>query len=178
MNDSHTLSCRLNIVSQQREQLETTLNAFADACNSVWTYGVEHNTSQQWVLHQGCYKTIRKQYGIPASLAIRVIARVAIDLKVRKPGAYPYSPNFIAFDSRSFILHKQDWSVGLTLLHGREKFHLDIARRQQCLLEEYAPASVVLIKKYRSFYLEFSMGGKSQRVPQPARSTSLQPVVA
>ncbi len=177
MNDSHTLSCRLNIVSQQREQLENTLNAYAAACNWVWMYGTEHKTSQQWVLHQGCYKTIRKLYGIPASLAIRVIARVAIDLKVGRPGAYPYSPNFIAFDSRSFILHKQDWSVGLTLLHGREKFHLDIARRQQSLLEEYTPASVVLIKKYRSFYLEFSMGSKTQRVPLPGRSSTLQPVL-
>jgi len=169
MNDLLTLSCRLNFVPQQREQLEATLYAFAAACNRVWTYGLEHNTSQQWLLHQGCYKDIRRTYGIPASLAIRAIARVAIHLKTRKPGAFPYAPNFIAFDSRSFILHKQDWSVGLTLLHGREKFHLDLAKRHQSILAESEPASTVLVKKYRSFYLQFSVTGRNAGLPAPGR---------
>ncbi len=173
MNNTIPLSCKLNIVQQQREHLEETLQAFAAACSLIWTYGIEHQTSQQWVLHQGCYKTIRRMYGIPASLAIRAIARVAIDLRLRKAGTFPYAPGFIAFDSRSFMLHQQDWSVGLTLLHGREKFHLDIAGRQQKLLEEYAPASAVLVTRYRSFYLEFTLAGKAAQVGQPVRQTGL-----
>jgi hypothetical protein len=177
MNNIHTLSCRLNIVPQQRGQLEATLEAFAAACNTIWAYGVEQQTNQQWALHQGCYKSIRKLYGIPASLAIRAIARVAIDLKVRRPGAYPYPPNYIAFDSRSFILHKQDWSAGLTLLHGREKFHLDLAKRQQSLLEGYAPASTVLLKKYRSFYLEFNLGSTAHGLAPSSRPTGIKPAV-
>jgi predicted transposase len=177
MNELHTLSCRLNIVPQQRGHLEDTLEAFAAACNNIWTYGVEHQTNQQWALHQGCYKTIRKLYSIPASLAIRAIARVAIDLKVRRPGAYPYAPNFIAFDSRSFILHKQDWSAGLTLLHGREKFHLDLAKRQQSLLEGCTPASTVLLKKYRSFYLEFNVGRTTHGLSVSGRPSGVQPAV-
>lgn len=171
MNNTIPLSCKLNIVQQQREHLEETLRAFASACDWIRTYGNEHQTSQQWLLHQGCYKTIRKLYGIPASLAIRAIARVAIDLRLRKSGTFPYLPNFIAFDSRSFMLHQQDWSVGLTLLNGRDKFHLDIAGRQQKLLEEYAPASAVLVTRYRSFYLEFTPAGKAagvvRRVSRP-----------
>jgi predicted transposase len=173
MNHIIPLSCKLNIVQQQREHLEETLRAFADTCNWIWTYGIEQQTSQQWALHQGCYKTIRKMYGIPASLAIRAIARVAIDLRLRKSGTFPYSPNFIAFDSRSFMLHQHDWSVGLTLLKGREKFHLDIAGRQQKLLEDYAPASAVLVTRYRSFYLEFTLVGKAAQVNQPVRQTNL-----
>jgi len=177
MSELHTLSCRLNIVPQQRGHLEATLDAFAAACDSIWAFGVEHQTNQQWALHQGCYKSIRKQYGIPASLAIRAIARVAIDLKVRRPGAYPYTPNFIAFDSRSFILHKQDWSAGLTLLHGREKFHLDLAKRQQSLLEGCAPASTVLLKKYRSFYLEFNVGSTPHGLSPHSRSSGMKPAL-
>ncbi|HEX8532235.1 MAG TPA: hypothetical protein VF646_19500, partial [Cytophagales bacterium] len=62
------------------------------------------------------------------------------------------------------------------LLHGREKFHLDLAKRQQSLLEGCAPASTVLLKKYRSFYLEFNVG-RTAHVSASGRPSGVQPAV-
>jgi putative transposase len=109
--------CKLTTGVQQRQHLEATLQAFADACNYVWTYGKQQKVSQQWPLHQACYQQIRERYGLPANLAIRAVARVAPSLRAEKAGFCPFQPNHIVFDSRTFMLKIDEWTVGLTLLH-------------------------------------------------------------
>ncbi len=96
------ICCKLAVVPQQREYLESTFQAFADACNYLWEYGHRHQLFQQWGLHQACYRTIRKQFSLPANLAIRAIARVATDLKGER-SVYPFQPDSILFDSRTFL---------------------------------------------------------------------------
>lgn len=149
--------CKLTTGPQQRHKLDTTLQAFADACNYVWTYGKENKVSQQWQLHQACYQQIRERYGLPANLAIRAVARVAPALKGDKSIFYPFPPNHVVFDSRTFILKNEEWTVGLTLLDGREKFHLDIGNCQKKVLYGKNPASAILFKKYKSYYLDIQV---------------------
>lgn len=155
---SLTVPCKLITIPQQRQQLDITLQAFADACNYVWMFGRENGVSQQWQLHQACYQIIRELYGLPANLAIRAVARVAPRLKEEKLMFPPFVPNHIVFDSRTFLLRKEnEWSVGLTLLSGREKFHLDIGKCQKKVLEGKRSASATLFKKYKSYYLDIQV---------------------
>lgn len=149
--------CKLIAVPQQREHLDSTLQAFAEACNYVWTFGRQNNVSQQWQLHQACYQQIRELYGLPANLAIRAVAKVAPALKDQKNILQPFVPNHVVFDSRTFLLRSGEWTVGLTLLNGREKFHLDIGNCQKKVLSGKNPASAVLFKKYKSYYLDIQV---------------------
>lgn len=149
--------CKLIAVPQQQQHLDITLRAFAEACNHVWTFGKQNNVSQQWHLHQACYQEIRELFGLPANLAIRAVARVAPALKDQKNLLYPFAANHIVFDSRTFLLKGGEWAVGLTLLKGREKFHLDIGNCQKRVLAGKQPASAILFKKYKSYYLDIQV---------------------
>jgi len=154
---SRMVPCKLITIPQQKHHLDMTLQAFADACNYVWMFGKENGVSQQWQLHQACYQVIRELYGLPANLAIRAVARVAPRLKGEKSVLSPFLPNHIIFDSRTFLLKDNEWAVGLTLLNGREKFHLDIGNCQKRVLQGKNPASAVLFKKYKSYYLDIQI---------------------
>jgi hypothetical protein len=145
------------MVPKQKEQLEITLQAFADACNYIWQYAKQNQVSGQWHLHQACYMHIRKHFNLPANLAIRAIARVAPLLRKEKSTAYPFLPNLLVFDSRLLKLHKQksmNWSIGVTLLGGREKIGLDLGAHQMKMLKDREITSAILIKKYKSYYLD------------------------
>ena len=156
-SNTSVIPCRLLMVPQQREHLEITLEAFAKACNYIWIYAKHNQVNQQWNLHQACYQYIRENFRLPANLAIRAIARLAPLLKKDTASLYPFPPNLLVFDSRTFTLHKTDftnWSISVTLLHGREKFHLDLGNHQISLLKDKHITSAVLLKKYKSYYLD------------------------
>jgi hypothetical protein len=145
------------MVPQQKEHLEITLQAFAKACDHIWLFAKENQMSQQWHLHQACYQYIRENFRLPANLAIRAIARIAPLLKEGKLVFFPFMPNVLIFDSRTFTLNRTDstnWSISITLLHGREKFHLDLGNHQIKLLKDKNVTSAVLLKKYKSYYLD------------------------
>ncbi len=149
--------CKLVLVPQQKLQLDITLQAFADACNYIWEYAQQNQMSRQGLLHRACYQDIRKNFNLPANLAIRAIARVAPLLRKRKSTAYPFVPNLLVFDSRIFKLYKQgpiNWSLSITLLGGREKFELDLGAHQRKMLTNKEFTSAILIKKYKSYYLD------------------------
>jgi predicted transposase len=154
---SCVVPCKLITIPQQRQHLEITLQAFADACNYVWIFGREKGVSQQWQLHQACYQVIRELYGLPANLAIRAVARVAPALKDDRKMFYPFLPYQIVFDTRTFSFKESEWAVGLTLLNGREKFHLDIGACHIKVLQGKNPSSAILFKKYKSYYLDIQV---------------------
>jgi putative transposase len=158
-HSTHTslVPCKLVMIPQQRQHLDNTLQAFADACNYIWEYAQQNQVSRQWHLHQACYQHIRKNFNLPANLAIRAIARVAPLLRKRKSAAYPFVPNLLVFDSRIFKLYKQgqlNWSLSITLLGGREKFELDLGAHQMKMLKDKDITSAILLKKYKSYYLD------------------------
>ena len=157
MQKHFAVPCKLVIIPQQKEHLDNTLQAFADACSYIWAYGKENKISQQKKLHEACYQTVREKFNLPANLTIRSIARVAILLKDGQAMLPPFQPNQVIFDTRTFQLKDKEWAVGLTLLHGREKFHLDIGSYQKKALTGKNITSAALIKKYKSYYLDIQI---------------------
>jgi predicted transposase len=157
MQKHFAVPCKLLIIPQQKEHLESTLQAFADACNYIWTYGTKNDISQQKKLHEACYQYVRENFNLPANLTIRAIARVAILLKDKTNRLPPFLPNQVIFDTRTFQLKDKEWAVGLTLLNGREKFHLDIGSYQKKALTGKNITSAALIKKYKSYYLDIQI---------------------
>ena len=80
-------------------RLRETIERFNEACK--WTAGVafEHQCSRAFNLHKIAYREIRDKFGLPADMAVRVLAQVCdafkrdktIQPKFRKHAAVPYS---------------------------------------------------------------------------------------
>lgn len=157
MQKHFAIPCKLVIIPQQKEHLDSTLQAFADACKHIWAYGKGHGISQQKKLHEACYQYVRETFNLPANLTIRAIARVAILLRDKNNALPPFQPNQVNFDTRTFQLKYKEWAVGLILLHGREKFHLYIGSCQKKVLAGKSITSAALIKKYKSYYLDIQV---------------------
>jgi len=76
-----TISCKLEYSQLQAQHLEAALKALADACKFVADYSCANREIKQFSLHKACYADIRVKFGLPANLAVRAIARVAVTFK-------------------------------------------------------------------------------------------------
>jgi predicted transposase len=79
---TRTIVCKLDPTADQRAEVDTTLRAFADACNHIAEVARSiHSTNKVKVQH-ATYREVRERFGLSANLAIRAIARVCAALKV------------------------------------------------------------------------------------------------
>lgn len=168
METIRTISCKLETALRQKNHIEDTLKAFADACNVVAGVGREKKERRQFTLHKLCYRVIREKFGLSANLTVRAIARVAISLK-RKPNSI-FRPTSIDFDERIFAFSEKDWSAKLTLLNSREKFYLDIGKYQRNALAGKHPTSAQLVKRNREYFLNIQIKEES---PEPKKTNSI-----
>ena len=109
METIRTLSCKLVVPPQVATRLEATLEAFAQACNFVADWGNEHKKHRQYDLHKGCYREVRKQFGLSANLAVALHIQDLCRLL-----ACGYA------SSRRFLLQKLWASVPCRLQRGKE----------------------------------------------------------
>jgi len=143
-----TVKCKLDLTGEQRSAIETTMEAFAAACNDALNVGREAGTTSNVRIHDRCYYDLREDHGLPANLAVRAIARAAGILKVKERRNSTVRPTSIDYDARTFSLKEADWSISLSTVEGRQKpIALDIGDYQRDLLEGQKPKSAVVFKK-------------------------------
>jgi len=164
MDSIRTISCKLLVDDQHAAVIETTLHAFADACNLVADWGRTHHVSRAYELHKGCYQTLRQRFGLSANLAVRAIGRVAPRLRQANTRHSTFQPTSIDYDARIFRLHEVDWSVGLTLIGGRVHFPLNIGAFQREALAGQTPTSATLSKKRNGYFIHIQV---KESVPEP-----------
>ncbi len=70
-----TIVCQLNPSKEMAQKIESTLEAFADACNYT-NQNVKPNITSKTTIQSQVYQTIRERYSLSANLAVRVCARV------------------------------------------------------------------------------------------------------
>jgi putative transposase len=102
MHSIRTISCKLQVTNAQAAQLETTLRAFAEACNFVAEWGRTHQVHRQYALHKGCYAAVRQRFGLSANLAVRALARVAARLTKAQTRHSTFQPTSVDYDARIF----------------------------------------------------------------------------
>ena len=163
-----TISCKLEYSPLQAQHFEETLKAFADACNFVADYSRANKEMKQFSLHKACYADVRARFSLPANLAVRAIARVAVAFKDKKKRGSTFDPTSADFDSKIFTLNTDLMVASLTLLNKREKFRLKIGHYQRKALAEQKPSSVQLVKKPSGYYLHIHIKEECEPTSDPS----------
>lgn len=157
MSQSLTVCCKLEVSESLRQELEATLQAFAQACNLVQHIAETNHTINKLKLQHISYREIRERFGLSANLTIRAIARVASRLKAGHTQPV-FRPTSVDYDQRIFRFREADWAVSLTLLAGARYIPLVIGAFQRDLLAGQSPTSAKLVKrKNGDFYLHIAV---------------------
>jgi transposase len=149
-----TLKCKLQVDATAVARLDETLQAFADACHFI-----NQNTPAQLTnarrMQTLLYAQVRQSFGLSANLAIRALARVAANRKTAQSQGrqvQEFRPTSADYDARIFAFRERDWTVSLTLRHGRQRFSLAIGPYQYGLLQGQRPTSATLVKHSNGDY--------------------------
>ena len=143
-----TLVCKLNPSKKVAQKIESTLEAFANACNYANQNVLPSITSKTTIQSQ-VYQTIRERYSLSANLAVRVCARVGANRKTAKQKKKPvlaFNSTSADYDARIFAFREKDWTVSLTLVGGREHIPIVVGNYQKGKLKDRKPTSAQLCK--------------------------------
>lgn len=149
-----TIVCKINPTPEQVAKIETTLQAFADACNYI-NEVVEPKITHNVTIQNQVYGGVRERFGLSSNLAVRAINRVSSNRKTAKRMGKPvkkFLPTSADYDARIFSFREKDWSVSLTLVGGRERFLVDVGSYQKGKLSGFIPTSATLVKYQNGSY--------------------------
>jgi IS605 OrfB family transposase len=125
------VTCAIAPTPQQAEALKDVMRAYNAACNFVSTLAWKKRIFHQIALHHLTYREIRAQFGLPAQLAVRAIAKVADAYKVSKAKQVEFrSLGAITYDSRVLRLLGLS-NVSCATLAGRITVPLSIGSYQR-----------------------------------------------
>lgn len=149
-----TVSCKLNVSTEQLPKIEETLLAFADACEYV-NGTIPEKLTNEVAMQSLCYHDVRARFGLSAQLAIHAIRRVSGNRKTAKKDSRlikKFAPTSATYDARTFSFREKDWTISLTLIGGRERFTLHIGNYQLGLLKGQKPKTATLVKRNEGIY--------------------------
>lgn len=173
MKQTLTLVCKLQPTSQQVVQIETTLKAFAEACNYTNSY-VKPQITSKTTIQSLVYQDLRSMFGLSANLAVRVCARVGANRKTAKVKGKPvkaFKPTSADYDARIFSFREKDWTASLTLNGGREHIDLQVSNYQIGKLKGKKPTSAQLCKHRDGlYYLHIQL---TDDAPTPIKSNKV-----
>ena len=148
MEQALTLVCKIQLTDDEAQHLDATLQAFADACTYIHATIPERIVNvmrMQAMLYYG----VRRRSGLSSNLTQQAFRRVSGNRKTAKANGETvkaFEPTSIQYDQRIFSFTERDWSVSLTLLHGRVHFRLHLGNYQRGKLAGHKPTSAQLCK--------------------------------
>lgn len=170
MNQVLSVSCKLQVTPKLKGQIDRTLGGFSDACNQILQVSKEQGVRNTTKLHHLTYHDVRNETGLKANHVCQAIRRVVTAVKTQKQ-VHKFRPTSLALDARTFSFREKDWSVGVTLMDGRQWMPLSIGNYQRGLLKGQKPTSATLTKKRNgSYYINIQVDiptqprGKTPRV--------------
>jgi len=165
-----TVSCKIEVTPEQSIKIDSTLQAFADACEYV-NQTVPPALTNELAMQSLVYYDVRAKFGLSAQLAIHAIRRVSGNRKTSKKDGKPvkiFAPTSATYDVRTFSFREKDWTVSLTTTDGRERFPLAIGNYQLGLLKGQNPKTATLVKrKDGTYYVNIQLESEP---PEPIES--------
>ena len=162
-----TIVCKLNPSKEVIPKIESTLKAFAGACNYA-NQTVKPAITSKTTIQSLVYQTIRKDFGLSANLAVRACARVGANRKTAKKDKKPvkvFKPTSADYDARIFAFREKDWSVSLTLVGGREHIPIVTSNYQIGKLKGTKPTSAQLCKhKDGNYYIHIQVKDEAPKL--------------
>jgi IS605 OrfB family transposase len=144
-----SVQLRLKPTPEQSKALWQTLRRANEAANYVSKEAWESQTFGQFKLHKRVYANLRSKFGLPAQMAIRVIAKVADAYKFDKRVKRTFKTyGALAFDARNFSLFVDKGLVSLSTIQGRVKVSFVCGERQRELLQhQFGEADLCYVGK-------------------------------
>ena len=155
MEQALTLVCKMQPSDDERAHLEETLRAFADACAYIHAVIPAHITNVMCIQAM-LYYDVRGRFGLSSILAQQAFRRVATNRKAARTqgeAVTTFKPTSIQYDQRIFACTERDWTVSLTLLHGRVRFRLHLGSYQRGKLHGQRLTSAQLCKHWDGSYV-------------------------
>jgi IS605 OrfB family transposase len=134
-----------------RQEIDRTLQGFADACNQILEVAKRENCRNATKLHHLTYYTVKLTTGLKANHVCQAIRRVIGNMKAVKQ-VYKFRPTSISLDARVFTYRESDQHVGITLMSKRCWLPLSIGNYQLALLRRQTPTSATLVKRRSGEY--------------------------
>ncbi|MEA5597480.1 transposase [Rivularia sp. UHCC 0363] len=146
-----SVKCKLQVPVELRQEIDVTLQGFADACNQIYEVAKRDNCWNVTSLHHKAYKPTRESTGLKANHVCQAIRRVIGNAKAVKQ-VHKFRPTSLNLDTRTFQYIEDLQTVGVTLIRGRKKFKLSIGNYQKALLKGQSPTAATLNKTKRGDY--------------------------
>jgi putative transposase len=149
-----TVSCKIQVTSEQVTKIDATLQAFADACEYV-NKTAPPTLVNELAMQSLVYHSVRALFGLSSQLAIHAVRRVSGNRKAAKQKGKQvlgFTPTSATYDVRTFSFREKDWTASLTLIGGRERFTLAIGNYQRGLLKGQNPKTATLVKRNNGTY--------------------------
>jgi len=151
MSQPLSVKCKLIVPVEFRQEIDATLQGFADACNQILEVAKRDNCWNTVKLHHKVYKPCREVTGLKANHVCQAIRRVIGNAKAVKQ-IHKFRPTSISLDARTFKYVEDNQTVGVTLKFGRKNFSLAIGGYQIALLKGQKPTSATLKKSRQGQY--------------------------
>jgi IS605 OrfB family transposase len=157
-----TVTCKLRTNNTSSAALADTMRRFNLACNAISKNAWATKTFRTYDLHHACYHAIRAEFGLPAQLTVRAIAKVADSYKTDRSIPHQFGPRgAVVYDARCFAM-KGVSSASLTTTKGRFTFSLAHGGKQRDQLAAGATGEADLLFRDGNYYLAISV-----KLPDP-----------
>jgi IS605 OrfB family transposase len=151
MTQTISVSCKLQVPVELRQEIDRTLQGFADACNQILEVAKRENCRNATKLHHLTYYTVKLTTGLKANHVCQAIRRVVGNMKAVKQ-VHKFRPTSISLDARVFTYRESDQHVGITLMSKKVWLPLSIGNYQLALLRGQTPTSATLVKRRSGDY--------------------------
>lgn len=151
MTQTISISCKLQVPVNLRQEIDQTLQGFADACNQILEVAKTEKVKNTTKLHHLTYYTVKASTGLKANHVCQAIRRVVGALTGQKQ-VHKFRPTSISLDVRTFFYRETDQHVGVTLMSGRVWLPLSIGNYQLAMLKGQSPTSATLVKHRNGDY--------------------------
>jgi transposase len=151
MTQTISLYCKLQVPIELRQEIDRTLQGFADACNQILEVAKRENCRNVTKLHHLSYYQVRLTTGLKANHVCQAIRRVVGNMKAVKQ-VHKFQPTSMTLDTKVFTYRESDQYVGITLINQRVWLPLSIGNYQLALLRGQTPTSATLVKRRSGDY--------------------------
>ncbi|MGY2727462.1 putative transposase [Thermostichus sp. OS-CIW-21] len=157
MSQTISVRCKLIVPQELRQEIDRTLQGFANACNQILDTAKQKNCWNTAKLHHLVYRPVRAATGLKANHVCQALRRVISNAKAVKQ-VHKFRPTSLTLDARTFKYRESDQAVGVTLMSGRVWLKLKIGGYQIALLRGQTPTSATLSKtKQGDYYINIAV---------------------
>jgi putative transposase len=163
-----TVTCKLHVNEETAAALAETMARFNAVCNRLSEIAWKTKTFRAYALHHAAYHPLRAEFGLPAQLVVRAIAKVADSYKTDCSVQHVFGPRgAVVYDARCFKLHGVS-AASLTTVRGRFRFSLAHGGKQRAQLSAVTIGEADLLCREGAYYLAISVKTEAKPTSEPS----------